>query len=205
MLIWILFCGSASALGRAQDQPRRTMQSAVGCGESQADVDGQSSGCVSCHGMTEASSMHRSKAVHLGCADCHGGDPAVQRPSSGSSQSADYITAKLRAHPKPTLPDLWKSSANPVRPFARWLKESKDYIQFVNPGDLRVVEQTCGRTCCHAQEARNVRTSMMTHGAMLWQAALYNNGMYPYKNAQFGESYSSDGVPQVLKDRKSVV
>jgi len=40
---------------------------------------------------------------------------------------------------------------------------------------------------------------MMTHGAMLWQAALYNNGAIPWKNARFGESYSADGVPQRMK------
>ena len=45
-------------------------------------------------------------------------------------------------------------------------------------------------------EVRNVRTSMMTTGAMLWQAALYNNGGAPYKNARYGESYAPDGTPQ---------
>ena len=37
---------------------------------------------------------------------------------------------------------------------------------------------------------------MMTHGAMLWGAALYNNGGFPLKDARFGESYSEDGAPQ---------
>src|ERR1035438_616661 len=91
---------------------------------------------------------------------------------------------------------MWKSSANPVRPFANWLKESKEYIQFVNPGDLRVAEETCGTSGCHAREVRAVQTSMMTHGAMLWQAALYNNGAFVYKDARFGESYSPEGLPQ---------
>ena len=36
----------------------------------------------------------------------------------------------------------------------------------------------------------------MTHGGMLWGAALYNNGSYPLKNTRFGESYSHDGTPQ---------
>ena len=39
---------------------------------------------------------------------------------------------------------------------------------------------------------------MMTHGAMLWSAALYNNGGYPLKNPRFGESYGRDGSPQRL-------
>jgi hypothetical protein len=40
---------------------------------------------------------------------------------------------------------------------------------------------------------------MMTHGGMLWGAALYNNGSVPFKNARFGESYSADGLPQTIK------
>ena len=32
--------------------------------------------------------------------------------------------------------------------------------------------------------------SMMTHGAMLWGAALYNNGGFHFKDPRFGESYS---------------
>ena len=39
----------------------------------------------------------------------------------------------------------------------------------------------------------------MTHGAMLWGAALYNNGSVPFKRARFGESYSMNGVPQRLQ------
>ena len=51
---------------------------------------------------------------------------------------------KSRLTRKPRNAGMWKSSANPVRPYADWLKESKEYIQFVNPGDLRVAEETCG-------------------------------------------------------------
>ena len=95
---------------------------------------------------------------------------------------------------------MWKSSANPVRPWTEWLKETKEYIQFVNPGDLRVAPQTCGSAGCHVKEVFAVRTSMMTTGAMLWEAALYNNGGYPYKDAHFGESYSADGIAQRLNN-----
>jgi hypothetical protein len=37
---------------------------------------------------------------------------------------------------------------------------------------------------------------MMTHGAMLWGAALYNNGSFHLKDPRFGESYSESGAPQ---------
>ena len=164
--------------------------------QSQEEADRKSTGCVSCHGLTDSPSMHTTGTVRLGCTDCHGGDPAIQPPSGSKSGDAPYDQAKKQAHPKPRNAGMWKSSANPVRPYADWLKESKEYIQFVNPGDLRVAEETCGSSGCHAREVRAVQTSMMTHGAMLWQAALYNNGAFPYKDARFGESYSPDGLPQ---------
>jgi hypothetical protein len=157
----------------------------------------QSAGCVTCHTKTDEASMHPSGTVTLGCATCHGGDPGISVSADVKPGSADYDNAKRRAHPRPAMPDLWTSSANPVRPYAAWLRESIDYIQFVNPGDLRVVDRTCGK--CHAAEVRNVRASMMTTGAMLWEAALYNNGGAPYKNARYGESYAPDGTPQRLQ------
>ena len=76
-----------------------------------------------------------------------------------------------------------RNSANPVRPFTEWLKETKEYIQFVNPGDLRVAQQTCGSPGCHTKEVFAVRTSMMTTGPHAVGSRLYNNGGYPYKDA----------------------
>ena len=157
----------------------------------------KSSGCVSCHGLTDSPSMHTTKTVYVSCVDCHGGSP--QYPKAGEPGSAAYNDAKKRAHPQPKIPALWKTSANPVRPYTDWLRESESYIQFVNPGDLRVAERTCGKMNCHVKEVRAVQTSMMTHGAMLWQAALYNNGAFPLKDARFGESYTHDGRPQRVR------
>ena len=141
--------------------------------------------------------MHPSGTVTLGCATCHGGDPAVSVAAGLAVDTDEYKAAKKQAHPQPRVSDLWKSAANPVRAYTQWLEESPEYIRFVNPGDLRVADKTCGT--CHAAEVRNVRTSMMTTGAMLWQAALYNNGAAPFKNARFGESYAPDGTPQRLQ------
>jgi len=152
--------------------------------------------CLACHGQTDSPTMHNTGTVHLSCTDCHGGKSDVQPPAGAQPGSAMYEQAKKQAHPQPRIPEMWRSSANPIRPYTNWLQEGKEYIQFVNPGDLRVADRTCGSSGCHMQEVRAVRTSMMTHGAMLWQAALYNNGALPYKDARFGESYSPDGLPQ---------
>lgn len=165
--------------------------------ETPAEATQASAGCVTCHTKTDEASMHPSGTVTLGCATCHGGDPAVSIVAGVAEDSSEYRAAKRRAHPQPRVSDLWKSAANPERAYTAWLQESPEYIQFVNPGDLRVVDRTCAK--CHAAEVRNVRTSMMTTGAMLWEAALYNNGGAPYKNARYGESYNTDGEPQTLK------
>src|SRR5262249_15623279 len=162
-------------------------------------VDAKSSGCVSCHTSTDSASMHPTDTVQLGCTDCHGGDAKVSVTTGTAATDPLYAEAKRSAHPQPRLKDFWKSSANPERAYTQWLKESPEYIQFVNPGDLRVADRTCGLSGCHMTEVRKVRTSMMTHGAMLWGAALYNNGAFPYKNPHFGESYDRDGKPQRLQ------
>ena len=159
-------------------------------GGQELPAEPESAGCVSCHTQTEAASMHASGAVQISCVQCHGGNAQILRPAGSSGTSAEYRKAVQTAHPAVTN-KLWRgSSANPERSGADWLKQDQMYIKFVNPGDLRVAGDTCGSARCHADEVRAVRTSMMTHGAMLWGAALYNNGAFPLKDAHFGESYS---------------
>ncbi|MBI3891385.1 MAG: hypothetical protein HY303_07625, partial [Candidatus Wallbacteria bacterium] len=148
--------------------------------QTRAEADAKSRGCVSCH--KDAEPMHEARTVKLGCTDCHGGNPAT--------------TVKEIAHPRPRFPSEWKTAANPQQSFTLLNRESTEWVQFVNPGDLRAAPVTCGTAACHAKEVANVSKSMMTHGAMLWGAALYNNGSYPSKIYRFGESYDANGVPR---------
>ncbi len=144
----------------------------------------QPSGCESakCHVGIEP--MHVSPAVSLTCKSCHGGE--------------DSTTDKLAAHVQPRNRGLWKSAANPVRSYAQLNQESPEFVRFVNPGDLRVANETCGTKGCHGEIVTRVRSSLMSHGSFLWGAALYNNGGFPLKRSLFGESYSRDGKPQKL-------
>ncbi|MGH9681511.1 MAG: hypothetical protein ACRD4Y_16315, partial [Candidatus Acidiferrales bacterium] len=168
-------------------------------GQMQADADRKSAGCISCHTQTDNPTMHPAGSVRLGCTDCHGGNAEIRVPRGATPGSAEYDEAKRQAHPQPRDSELANRSANPVRAYTLWLKESPAYIRFVNPGDLRVAAETCGSAGCHAEEVRNVSTSMMTTGGMLWGAALYNNGAYPHKDTRFGESYARDGAPQIVR------
>jgi hypothetical protein len=164
-------------------------------GETAEEAQRASSGCISCHAGIEHANMHMEDTVVLGCADCHGGDPGVR--IAGAAGSAEYNAAEKKAHVQPRFAEDAEHGGHPERVYARWLKESYEFVRFVDPGDLRAAPETCG--ACHAAETRNVKTSMMTHGAMLWGAALYNNGAYPIKNPHFGESYDSDGKPERLR------
>jgi hypothetical protein len=167
-------------------------------GQSQVDVDRKNIGCISCHISTDEPSMHPTRTVRLACIDCHGGDTTIVAQVGVHPKSDEYEQLKKRAHPQPNDPALANMSANPPRLYTKWLRESYEYVKFVNPGDLRVAAETCGANGCHAPEVLKVKTSMMTHGGMLWGAALYNNGSFPLKNTHFGESYSSDGTPQSI-------
>ncbi|HJZ63865.1 MAG TPA: hypothetical protein VKD70_06080 [Candidatus Acidoferrum sp.] len=167
-------------------------------GQSEEAAAAKSTGCISCHGPTDEPTMHPSKTVHLGCTDCHGGNSSMSAANTDPN-SADYKSAKEKAHIHPHDPIFKNRSAVPEDVFAKWLKEPGEYVKFVNPGDLRVAPETCGPAGCHASETRAVSNSMMTHTGMLWGAALYNNGGYPTKNTRFGESYGRDGKPQSLK------
>ncbi len=168
-------------------------------GQSQADADRKSAGCISCHTQTDEPTMHATGTVRLGCTDCHGGNAEVHVAAGVAASSPEYNRVKQQAHPQPRDREMLNRSANPERAYTQWLKESDDYVRFVNPGDLRVASETCGSAGCHAAEVRNVSTSMMTTGGMLWGAALYNNGAYPHKDTQFGESYAHDGTPQAIR------
>jgi hypothetical protein len=150
--------------------------------QSQADADKKSRGCLECHLGVEP--MHASKSVVLGCTDCHGGNA-----TPGLMQK--------QAHVAPRNPVFWESSANPNDSSVLLNHESAEFIQFVNPGDLRVAEKTCAP--CHADIVHNISHNMMRHGAMLWGAALYNNGAYPAKNYRFGQAYAADGEPLRLE------
>ncbi len=148
--------------------------------QTQRQADRKSRGCLTCHRGIEA--MHRNTAIKIGCTDCHGGD-------------AEATTIK-KAHVQPRHPEQWPSSANPERSYTLLNEEKPEFIRFVNPGDLRVAQEACGG--CHAQEVLRVKKSMMTHSALLWGGAAYNNGILSAKNYLLGESYSRTGEPQRL-------
>ncbi len=155
-------------------------------------------GCLKCHDQIEP--MHRfgptatldeldhgKDALGLTCTTCHGGNPVA--------------TDKDTAHVRARFPREWERNGKfkiPERSGPLLARESPEFVRFINPGDLRVAGKTCGSSECHSTETNAASNSMMRHGAMLWGAALYNNGGFPIKDTNFGESYGADGAPQRL-------
>lgn len=167
--------------------------------EQWAFVDQKNAGCVSCHTASDHKTMHASPAVVLACVDCHGGNNQVVADRSWNRGSMEYVGAMKDAHVLPRFPVAWgwPSSANPKRSYALLAKESPEFIRFVNPSDYRVARDSCG--ACHMNIIEASERSLMSTGAMLWGGAAYNNGIVPFKNYMFGESFTRQGEPALLK------
>src|SRR3990167_5559017 len=167
-------------------------------GMTEAEVDKDSAGCVSCHTDSDAKTMHLSPAVQLGCASCHGGDAGVFAPAGLAKTAPQYVDLRDKAHVLPKYPKTWHfpSSANPKQSYTLLNKEAPEYIRFVNPSDYRVARQACG--ACHMELIEKAERSIMATGAMLWGGGSYNNGILPFKNYVLGEAYTVHGEPARL-------
>ena len=164
-------------------------------GETEAEAHAKSVGCESCHTASDAKSMHKSSAVVLGCADCHGGDATVVAPPSLKKGSAEYAILRDKAHVLPRYPRAWNfpSSAKPKQSYTLLNREAPEFVRFVNPSDYRVARESCG--ACHLEVIQKAERSLMANGAMFLEGASYNNGILPFKTGILGEAYTSKGEP----------
>ncbi|NML08493.1 hypothetical protein HHL13_22095 [Sphingomonas sp. G-3-2-10] len=189
-----------AAILRASDEEKpvaRTYVTAPPAPASQTPdmVRAKSDGCMSCHTKTDEPSMHASPAVQLGCVDCHGGDASVRGDPDLGFEHPGYVAMREKAHVLPRYPRSWgyPSSANPSRGYTLLNKEAPEFIRFMNPGDYRIVRESCG--ACHMEVIEAAERSLMASSAMLWGGAAYNNGIAPYKSYIFGEAYTRTGEP----------
>lgn len=174
-------------------------------GQTAAEVEDKSAGCVSCHTNSDTKTMHRNPAVKLGCTDCHGGDSSVFNPDSGhgsishAKEGTPYADARNEAHVLPMYPKAWHfpHSANPERSYTLLNREAPEFVRFMNPSDYRIADEACG--ACHQQIIEASKRSLHSTGAMLWGGASYNNGILPFKNYILGEAYNREGYGVAIK------
>ena len=161
--------------------------------QSAEQAEAKSAGCKSCHTASDASTMHKSAAVVLGCTDCHGGDAKITAASGLSKNDASYARLRDEAHVLPRYPKAWNfpHSAHPIRSYNLLNREAMEFVRFVNPSDYRVARHSCG--ACHMSQIEANERSLMATGAMFLGGASYNNGILPYKNYVLGEAYTDKG------------
>ncbi len=201
--LWVVFatwCTAAEA--SEQERPRQVSYldyPPAPASQLPEAQDAKSASCVLCHTSTDQPTMHASKAVVLGCTDCHGGDATKDLDAAPAKESPEYRALLEKAHVQPLYPESWHwpSSRLPERTYTLLNHESPEFIRFVNPGDLRVASEACG--ACHQPIVDAVSRSLMSTTAMFWGGASYNNGILPFKRYILGESYTRDGEPAMIE------
>jgi len=136
--------------------------------------------CLLCHDQIE-NIMTNMGGSNLDCTFCHGGDP-------------DADTKEL-AHVHPTGEVAYNETIPP-------LDLDLAYQRFVNPTNLRVVDQTCGR--CHPYEAQIIVKSMMATAAGHYAGGLYQNNVVDTKTPIFGTFAITDDDGFVPTERGAV-
>ena len=137
-------------------------------------------------------------AVGLTCTGCHGGNPA------GKTETTHEIerVKRMRMCSRVSRASGGATANTPARirngPTRCWRARVGSLCASLIPAICAWRRRPAAARHVTSVESKNVARSMMTHGAMLWGAALYNNGGFPLKDARFGESYSENGAPQTL-------
>ena len=149
---------------------------AAGCGLEFEDFGHlDPSGCVRCHGGVEKDGAwvgieQAHPAVDgstLSCTDCHGGNPNTV------FQGQAHVLPGEDGHEQ--LRHLASGALDAVDPA---------YLRFVNPGDLRVAEQSCGSGSgragepgCHQAVVQRVYRNLMTTMSGEMSVIRYRGGM----------------------------
>lgn len=141
------------------------------------------------HGIEEAH-----PGVDLSCTDCHGGNAWVcdgtrTDDEFGPGCDGEWVYDKARAHPpRNGAPEFLKNLSSTELDGV-----DRAWLRFINPGDLRVAEETCGR--CHGGLVQRVRNSTMGHTAGEIAVARYRAGAQPHPRGIFGGAAVSDPEP----------
>ena len=135
-------------------------------------------GCMSCHGDIENATVNM--GFEAECTWCHGGDP-------------NALTIE-QAHVQPTLPII---NDNTVAP----LDYDLPYQRFVNPANLRVVDQVC---LCHPLQFLKLPKALMANAAGHYAGGLYQNGVVDTKTPIYGTFAVTDEDGFVPEDAGAV-
>lgn len=154
----------------------------LGCdGPEDPGWEGPGDACVTCHEGIER--IHATIEADS-CVVCHGGDAsALEKERAHVPPPANY--AAIRGDGLPPAPvgyikDFAPNQLDQLPP---------EYVRFINPGDLRAAEATCGQ--CHAGKADSVKRSVMSTNAGHYMPTLFLAG-YQDRTAIYGATALTD-------------
>jgi hypothetical protein len=170
------------------------------CGPNEERVVVHRSNCLVCHQpMLPDGTTQGIEEAHpwypLTCVQCHGGDDRLCDGELGQDEEGnptcdgDWEYSMDKAHVSPGdgptyLKNLPSVALDAVSP---------EYMRFINPGDLRVVDSTCG--VCHANAVASVRNSTMAHTSGEITVARYRGGLQEEPHGVVGAAEIYDPNP----------
>jgi hypothetical protein len=179
------------------DPPRGTLceefPDALECNPPQLPPQAQDEKCASCHapGMRNNNGIEDPHPwLYVKCTDCHGGDaqgttqetahvqppPAMRNPQFPGRPNVTYYYNYLTTH---GLEDFGEDGLK--------------YLKFLNPGDLRIVDSTCGKEqACHADKAAAFKGSVILTSPGLLDASIYRAGVKRAYNTGSGDRRARD-------------
>jgi hypothetical protein len=153
----------------------------------------QEEACVTCHapggrGVQGLTDPHPWQYVK--CTDCHGGN------AMGTTQETAHV-----AIPAAMVNPQWPGRPN-VTYYYNYLTthglenfgpEGLAFLRFINPGDLRIVDQTCGSAAaCHADKAASFKGSVILTEPGLLDSSIYRAGVKRAINTGSGDRRARD-------------
>ncbi len=138
--------------------------------------------CVTCHSGIEQAHPGFGETQ---CVICHGGDgAALDKETAHVAVPANWAEARGTALPP--------SPNGFIKDFAPDQLDQLpvEYLQFVNPGDIRAVDKTCGT--CHAKEVAAQKNSVMTTNSGHYYPTLLLAGLQDDRLAHYGSFAAVD-------------
>jgi len=160
--------------------------SLLGCDEDKPIPTHSGDRCVDCHAGIEP--IHPEEAIAAdSCTQCHGGDGSATTQASAHVPVPDnYWEVRgdgLPDAPEGFIKDMAPDQLDQLEPA---------YIQFINPGDIRVARETCG--ACHSGRVdmvQAVQNSLMTTNAGHYMPTRFLAGMQD-REAIYGALATTD-------------
>jgi hypothetical protein len=152
--------------------------------------------CVQCHapgGRGQAGIEDPHPWLYVKCTDCHGGNGD---PATATTQELAHaaIPAPMANPNYPGRPNVqYYYNYLTTHGLEQFGEEGLKFLRFINPGDLRVVDQTCGKSSgCHADKAASFKGSVILTEPGLLDASVYRAGVKRSINTGSGDRAARD-------------